>query len=274
MALLGQGCDDDGSCRKRRRYTRAQQIERLAIEKYNRNGKGITFNDLLSCGLALHKEQAQTTLKHCLKSKDLFTISDHKPQQYYPTALRAEISKHRMSKNIPIGVTGVSCCFSSSKTSTFPDTKINSSCNADSIVIQSLEGYILPLLPSAPLFIHKMQLKLNIIPACYKELKLPVGKGNNVKEHAEVIGKVRVTYHLYANGTIMVFTESSNNPFKLEDEADRSRLIAFFGQIRDRLVTFLMDTHERIVPDILEWELTQCDINKDIRVGMLFSIQG
>ena len=32
-------------------------------------------------------------------------------------------------------------------------------------------------------------------------------------------------------------------------------------------MTFLADTHERIVPGILEWELTQCDINKDIKVG-------
>ena len=65
----------------------------------------------------------------------------------------------------------------------------------------------------------------------------------------------------------MVFTESSDNPFKLEDETDLSRLIAFFGQVRDRLVTFLADTHERIVPSVLEWEITQCDINKDIKVG-------
>ena len=71
----------------------------------------------------------------------------------------------------------------------------------------------------------------------------------------------------YPNGAVIVFTESSNNPFKLEDELARSRLIAFFGQVRDRLVTFLNDLHERFVPDILEWELTQCDINKDIRVG-------
>ncbi|MFL6366674.1 MAG: hypothetical protein ACJ719_15920, partial [Nitrososphaeraceae archaeon] len=68
----------------------------------------------------------------------------------------------------------------------------------------------------------------------------------------------------------MVFTESSNNPFKLEDEIDRSRIIAFFGQIRDRLITFLMDRHERIVPDILEWELTGFDINKDVRVSDWF----
>ena len=65
----------------------------------------------------------------------------------------------------------------------------------------------------------------------------------------------------------MVFTESSNNPFKLEDEDDRSRLMVFFGRVKDRLVTFLADRHERIVPDILEWDLTQCDINKDIKVG-------
>ena len=42
--------------------------------------------------------------------------------------------------------------------------------------------------------------------------------------------------------------------------------MAFFGQVRDRLIVFLMDSHERIVPDIMEWELTQCDINKDIEV--------
>jgi hypothetical protein len=65
----------------------------------------------------------------------------------------------------------------------------------------------------------------------------------------------------------MVFTESSNNPFKLEDETDLSTLIAFFGQVRDRLLTFLMDKHERIVPDIMDWQLLECDINKDIRVS-------
>ena len=67
----------------------------------------MTFNDLLSTGLASHKEQAQITLKHCLEKQILFTISNHKPQQYYPTCLRAEILKDKISKNIPIGVTEV-----------------------------------------------------------------------------------------------------------------------------------------------------------------------
>ena len=70
-----------------------------------------------------------------------------------------------------------------------------------------------------------------------------MGRRNKGKEHAETIGKVRVSYCFYSNGTVMVFTESSNNPFKLEDEVDRSRIIAFFGQVRDRLITLLMDTH-------------------------------
>ena len=28
-----------------------------------------------------------------------------------------------------------------------------------------------------------------------------------------------------------------------------------------------MDKHERLVPDIMNWELTECDINKDIKVS-------
>ena len=65
----------------------------------------------------------------------------------------------------------------------------------------------------------------------------------------------------------MVYIESSNNPFKLENYADLSHLIAFLGQARDRLVVFLQDRHERIVPEIMWWELKQCDINRDVKVS-------
>jgi len=266
LALLGQY----GQCgyTKRRRYTRAQEIEKLAVEKYNKNGKGITFNDLLSAGMVSHKEQAQITLKHCLRMGLLFTLGNYKPQLYYPTCLKSEIFKAKITKNIQVGVTEVG--FSDPphfSLNTNSDKATSSRCNESIVAIQSLEGYVLPLLPSAPLHIHKIQFKLKITPECYAELDLPIGKGNNGKEHVEVIGNVRVSYRFYANGTVMVFTESSNNPFRLEDEIDRTSLIAFFGQVRDRLITFLADTHERIVPGILEWELTQCDINKDIKVG-------
>ena len=87
LALLRQ-CGE-GGYGNRRRYTRANEIEQLAVEKYKTNGKGITFNDLVSCKTALHKEQARTTLKHYLKKGVLFTISNHKPQQYYPACLKS-----------------------------------------------------------------------------------------------------------------------------------------------------------------------------------------
>jgi hypothetical protein len=41
-----------GGYRRRRRYTRAKHIEKLSVDKYKKNGRGLTFNDLLSSGLA------------------------------------------------------------------------------------------------------------------------------------------------------------------------------------------------------------------------------
>ena len=111
-----------------------------------------------------------------------------------------------------------------------------------------------------------MQFKVKIPSEYYHEIALPVGQWNKRKEHEEIIGNVHVKYCFYANGTVMVFTMSSNNPFKLQDELDLSHLIAFFGQVRDRLVVFLADKHERIVPEIMQWELTQWDVNRDVKV--------
>jgi len=64
----------------------------------------------------------------------------------------------------------------------------------------------------------------------------------------------------------MVFVACSNNPFKLEDEADTSILYSFLGQVRDRLLYLVSDPQERIVPPITEWRLVGCDMNKDIVV--------
>jgi hypothetical protein len=255
----------------RRRYTRAQHIESFAVDKYKKNGKGITFNDLLYAGMASNKNQSQCTLKRYRNKGILFTISAHKPQQYYPVCIRSKILNSKMAKNIPIGVTEVGYSHEYSNTNLGQTNNSNSSSNGSNnsifsslepAIIQSLEGYVLPLLPSSPLYIHKMQFRLKVSPECYKELSLPICKGNNGKQHEEIIGKVRVSYYFYSNGTVMVFTESSNSPFRLEDEVDRSRVLAFFGQVRDRLITLLMDRHEMIVPDIMEWQLSEFDINK------------
>lgn len=55
--------------------------------------------------------------------------------------------------------------------------------------------------------------------------------------------------------------------FKLETEIDHCHILIFFGQLRDRLISFLNDPHERLVPDIMEWYLTECDISRDIKVS-------
>jgi hypothetical protein len=240
------------------RYTRGQVIENLAISKYKNNGKGITYKDLLLNGFASNKGQAQITLKHCLRRNILFTLGNYKPQRYYPVCLKSEISK-----NIPVGVKGVgyskACLLQHKQTTRF-------SRSTDPIIIQTMEGYVLPLLPKAPLHIHKMQFKVKVPTEYYHEIVLPVNRWNKGKQYEDIIGKTHLRYRFYANGTVMVFTGNSNSPFKIEDELDLSRLIAFLGQMRDRLIIFLADRHERIVPDIMQWELTQWEVNRDVKV--------
>ena len=62
--------------------------------------------------------------------------------------------------------------------------------------MQTLEGYILPLLPKSPLFIHNMHFKTKVSPECYSELKLPHYMRNRGKHHAEIIGNTHVDYVL------------------------------------------------------------------------------
>jgi hypothetical protein len=38
--------------------------------------------------------------------------------------------------------------------------------------------------------------------------------------------------------------------------------------------SILSDSHERIVPNVMEWELTECDLNKDIKVSDWFHYTG
>jgi hypothetical protein len=272
LALLGQ-CNGN-SCNERmphRRYTKAKCIEILAITKCKQNGRGISFLDLLSNSLASHKQQAQATLKYCLRSNILFTPYDRKPQQYYPTCLKSEIS----NKIIPVGAIGVRLPRNSLFQGEVPDNDLlDSSPGLHQTIVQTLEGYVLPLLPKVPLHIHKMHFKVRVLPECYQEIVLPASPWNKGKEHEEIIGRAHARYRFYANGTVVISTESSQNPFRLENESDCSSLMAFLGQLRDRLVLFLADKHERMVPDIMDWELTQCDINKDVRIENWLQLTG
>jgi hypothetical protein len=144
----------------------------------------------------------------------------------------------------------------------------------DQIVSQTLEGYILPLLPTTPSYIHNIHLKLSITPQCYEELGFPTIPGNKGKKTTVVIGKAKVDYTFYPNGTVNVEVMCSNHPFRIQTEEDRSRLLGFFGQLQQALISILSDSHERLVPNIMEWELTECDINKDVKVSGSFHFTG
>jgi hypothetical protein len=66
----------------------------------------------------------------------------------------------------------------------------------------------------------------------------------------------------------MIYIACSNNPFKLEVDEDVSSFFAFLGQVKDRLVIFLSDLSEQAIPNIMDWILVQCDINKDIGINI------
>jgi hypothetical protein len=253
----------------RNKYLSSQQITEIAIEFYKmKGGRGITYADLLERGLAYHKRQAQDTLKYHFRIGTLFTLGDKRPQQYYPSAIKSEIIES-LQKSTPIDPTGVECPGPANLNPLHASISPLANC-LETVISQTLEGYVLPLLPEAPLFIHNMHFKTKIVPECYAELDLPHYNRNHGKCHTEIIGNTHIDYTFYSSGIVNVNTSCSRNPYKLETEEDRSRLIAFFGQIRDRLVLLLRDKHERLVPDIMNWQLTECDINKDIKVSDLF----
>jgi hypothetical protein len=65
----------------------------------------------------------------------------------------------------------------------------------------------------------------------------------------------------------MVYVTCSDNAFRLHDDEDILKLLTFLGRVEDRLKILLDDTRGGIVPHVLTWILTACDVNKDIEIG-------
>ena len=163
----------------RNRYVTSGQITKLAVETYKKKGgRGITYTDLLEKGLTVNKKQAQDMLKYHFRKETLFTLDDKRPQQYYPTAIRAGVIENKQ-KNTPIDPTGVAL-------PNLPHISKGPLANClEPVILQSLEGYVLPLLPEASLFIHNMHFKTKLSPECYAELNLPYYKKNKGKYHTD-----------------------------------------------------------------------------------------
>ena len=248
-------------------YANSNQIIDIARDEYKKNGKGLTYVSLQDRGLAKNKKQAQCILKYHLKKGTLFTLSDRRPQIYYPSYLKSEILKRELQKNTLVDPIGVGLLFTTHSGTKSKDPL--SQC-IEYMSYYTLKEYVLPLLPEAPLLVHNLTFKTKITPECYSELNLPFYKRNKGKQYELIIGKTKVDYILYSSGTVVIHTTCSNYPFKVETEQDRLKLVGYFGQIRAGLINLLNDRHERIIPYISVWEVTECDFNKDIKVSDFF----
>jgi hypothetical protein len=256
LGLLGQ-CG--ANTMRSRRKIKSKEVEQLAVEIFNNSKKGITYKDIMTLGAS--KKRAQRKLKLCCENgyfpsekKILFAPEKHRPQQYYPKCLRAEVNEYlAMKENVLIQPTGMTY-------STSPLFNV--------IELQKAQNFldILVRLPFIPTYIHKLHLTMSIDKGDYNTLQRESAPRNKAKIYEEYIG-INLTKYTYSpNGTVEVAVRSSDSPFKLETDDDVNILFSFFGQIRDRMLYHLSDPRERVVPPIIYWRLTQCDLNKDIEI--------
>lgn len=262
---------------RHRGYTRSAEVLELAIQIVRKNSNhGLTFTDLLEHGLADSKRHAQRILKYlCHERKILFTLENRKPQRYFPTSMRAYIIENikKNGRNVLLDPTGAR--YHTSPPSPFSKGPL-SNC-LQPAVYDYLDYVVLPLLQAVPPNIHNIHFKTKISRECYSEKAvqdLPCSRGNRGKKLSEVVGNAMILYTFYPSGTVVAQVACSKSPYKIETEIDHGRIIAFFGQIRDRLIMFLNDRHERIVPDLMEWHLTECDLNRDLKAGDWLQITG
>ena len=85
-----------------RRYKTKEIVEKIAIEKYQKNGLGITIEDI-ERNFSINKTKAQRNLKYFHERDILFTANDlilegitvlknTSPQQYFPTYIKSKSS--------------------------------------------------------------------------------------------------------------------------------------------------------------------------------------
>jgi DNA repair protein RadA len=129
---------------------------------------------------------------------------------------------------------------------------------------------VLTLLNAAPLEMHNLRLKLQLIdpkryyditPLTYRE-----EKKNKAKVHEERTDKAHVTFRVYPKGTVVISIACSKSPFRIETDCDVTKLRSFVGEVCNKLQSWLRDVNASVVPTIEQWYLIHADINKDAKV--------
>jgi hypothetical protein len=241
-------------------------LEELALEIYNKNGRGTTYKDLME-KFQCTKKKAQRRLKNACrehvndgkKRSVLFRLEDERtnPQQYFPSCIKAKIIKNK--RNRLISTTGDSYSNKGHSSSHSPLHNANENQIVQSFLLQ------LSLLPWQALNMHNIHLWTIIDKSHYEEInqKPAFNKAKIVRER---IGLREVTYKFNKRGSIEIDISSSNNPFQIETDDDVNNFFVFLGKVQYTLAFLLSDPRERIVPQIDYWILKSCDFNKDIEI--------
>lgn len=100
--------------------------------------------------------------------------------------------------------------------------------------------FILEQLGSSLLYIHKLQIRTKVKQEhYYDELNISTtnGKDHDIKFHFERINQARVIpdveYNIFPNGTAMIYTSCSNNPFRLYGEDAAAAILSYLGKVED-----------------------------------------
>ena len=152
-----------------------KELEELSINKYEKNGRGITFKDVREKFFCSRK-QAQRKLKNaCIEKIDkegkktsiLFRPFERtNPQQFFPYSKRAKIIENwKKNKYRPLDPTGVTYS-NTGHSSTYPLHNAIENEMVQSFLFQ------LSLLPFQPLHMHNIHLWTIIDKSHYEELKL------------------------------------------------------------------------------------------------------
>ena len=244
----------------------SKEIENLAITKYQNCGLGITINDIIKT-FQCKQTKAQKKLKLlCNESSNkngervkpkLFTINRTKPQQYFPSCIKATIIENKIKRLID--PTGVSYTNKGHSSSHYPLHNVNENQIVQSFLTQ------LSLLPWQPLNMHNIRLWTVIDKSHYEELKLKPAF-NKTKIERERIGLIEVIFKFNKKGSIEIDISCSTKPFQIETDDDVNNFFVFLGKVQYTLARILSDPRERIVPSIDNWILKSCDFNKDVEI--------
>lgn len=251
----------------RGKWIRDKELEELALKIYPINGKGITFSDVVN-EYRCSKDTAQLRLKNGCKEKIdkngkkssiLFILDDKrtKPQQYFPSCIKATIIKNK--RNRLIDPTGVSY---SNKAFSYPLDNTIESQIVSSFLTQ------LALLPWQELNMHNIHLWMIIDKSHYEEIinQRPCSENNKTKIQRERIGLRELIYKFHKRGSIEIEIACSKSPFPIETDNDVNNFFVFLGQVKYALAIILNDPWERIVPPVDDWILKYCDFNKDVEL--------